>query len=296
MKPKHRHLRIVVAALSLFFVPLHGQTNAKNGGRAQSGPSLAASQSVVSSIKCSDPETSSACKSFKQLVTAKDKDFLSSLFGDAGIRTKHISYVCFRPKSDVFQLIDFDIPANARFMNLSDAGTSLLDMGFDNAFPGSLARLSSEHNLQAYLELRKYWEESGRGDFETSTGLVRIQTFTDGVSSYYGSEWGRWKRPGLHDDEKGTNGELLFEGGNFLIAKHNRDTEAKTTIPDNPELEHIGLTGADVFIQYSFENRNNEKTDYILSVRRSTGRFTETFKSQGVGTDSSSGICLIFNR
>lgn len=53
-------------------------------------------------VACADPDARSACRSFEQLVDANDAALLESI--------KPTSYVCFRPKEDVFMVIHYRAP------------------------------------------------------------------------------------------------------------------------------------------------------------------------------------------
>ena len=51
-----------------------------------------------------------ACKSFKQLLAARDKDLMDSLTGDKDSELRHFAYVCLRSKEDVFKIVNFSEP------------------------------------------------------------------------------------------------------------------------------------------------------------------------------------------
>jgi len=53
-------------------------------------------------VACPDPDARAACRSFAQLVDANDAALLASI--------KPTSYVCFRPKEDVFVVIHYRAP------------------------------------------------------------------------------------------------------------------------------------------------------------------------------------------
>ncbi|MGD0631581.1 MAG: hypothetical protein ABR987_19800, partial [Terracidiphilus sp.] len=70
---------------------------------------------TIPAIKCVDHDTATACKSFKQLVDARDERLLSAVWGQPGQNNRHTSYVCLRKQDDAFSVIDFDIPELKEF-------------------------------------------------------------------------------------------------------------------------------------------------------------------------------------
>ena len=88
----------LIALLSLTTVAATAQTKPNTTSAAKKSPPVAAR--AVPSIKCADPDTVTACKSFKQLVEARDRRILDILMGTQSASTKpssyrrHIAYVC----------------------------------------------------------------------------------------------------------------------------------------------------------------------------------------------------------
>ena len=64
------------------------------------------------STSCSTFETKAACKSYNELVSAKDSELLTLL-------KMHNTYVCFREDEDLFNVIALDTPAPGRFTKVS---------------------------------------------------------------------------------------------------------------------------------------------------------------------------------
>jgi len=56
----------------------------------------------------------------------------------------------------------------------------------------------------------------------------------------------------------------------------------------------ISIDGTEITVEYPFTNANSTTTEYSLTIRRSTGRFTETFASEKRPLTVGTGTCLIY--
>jgi len=107
------------------------------------------------------------------------------------------------------------------------------------------------------------------GETQEFTSAAMLTEYRDGV--FYRVEDGRgyWRRylpePVFHSEAKGG----LFKG-------------LKVTIDDT-----------EISIEYPFRNDTTETTNYSLIIRRSTGRFIETYAGKGIPI-THSGTCLIY--
>jgi hypothetical protein len=54
------------------------------------------------------------------------------------------------------------------------------------------------------------------------------------------------------------------------------------------------IAGTEISIDHTFKNQNGGTTQYSLTIRRSTGRFIETFASADTPGRTHSGTCLIY--
>jgi hypothetical protein len=56
----------------------------------------------------------------------------------------------------------------------------------------------------------------------------------------------------------------------------------------------INIYSTEIFIEHQFTNQNGGTTQYSLTIRRSTGRFTESYSSEGIQNVTHSGTCAIY--
>ena len=103
---------------------------------------------------------------------------------------------------------------------------------------------------------------------------------------------GYWRRAIDSNGKHFVRGDLIFYGGNALIELHN-SAPNNTTVPDYPEDPHIVIDRGMIAVHYSYMNDKGNSVDYSITISRSTGRFTETFRSPSFDTFHESGSCLI---
>lgn len=56
----------------------------------------------------------------------------------------------------------------------------------------------------------------------------------------------------------------------------------------------IDIYPAEILVAYPFDNQASVTTQYSLAIRRSTGRFTETYSSEGTPSTTHSGTCVMY--
>jgi len=56
----------------------------------------------------------------------------------------------------------------------------------------------------------------------------------------------------------------------------------------------IDIDDSELSIDFPFNNQIGGTTQYSLTIRRSTGRFIETYSSDNTATTTHSGTCLIY--
>lgn len=209
-------LAVFVGVCSICDAPLRAQSTVK-----PKGSSVKSSATVRKLISCPDPAAVAACKSFEQLLEARDADILDSI--------KPTSYVCFRPKEDVFWIFRFDKPRG--------------------------------------------WSQPDSSDAQSTRGLASLVEYRNGVSSKAKLGLGTWSRVpsfgGAADRFAYSPVEGRDKGLQFII--------------DSDEIS----------VDFDYQNLDSERVFYSLQIRRSTGRFAETFKIQKVQVEDS-GTCFIY--
>jgi hypothetical protein len=200
--------------LGIVFTSAHGQSK------------VAKSASTTRSVVCTEPQSSEACMSFKQLVEAHDKDVLDRI-------SLPTSYVCFRSDEDAFVIFHLGTAPKSGWKDYHDDA-------------GERPEIKSTFSLTEYR---------------------------DGVFYSFKAASDYWRR--FRADEEPTVNTEVTEGQ----AKGLKVTADETEIS----------------IEYPFENQNSGRTLYSLTIRRSTGRFSERFESGASALGKrSSGTCLIY--
>ena len=254
-------------------------------------PSVAAR--TVPPIKCTDPDSVVACKSLKQLVAARDKDLMNSLTGDKDSRERHYAYVCLRPKDDYFKLVKFDEPLSEEYRpySPSDAANNpvytLLEL---KAFPIGGEALPVKQ-LGELMDAQKKWIE-GHDEFHVyQIGWVDVNSWESGILASYISEIGKWSRPSLQGHTS-SNEDATFESAHQWLADFNEANANQLASADDREKPRISVDDTNISVRYSYKNKNNDSTDYTLTIQRSTGRFTESFEATGTEPFEDSGTCI----
>ncbi len=201
--------------LLLLIAVIHAQQ--KTAQQPQSPP-----RAKLPTVDCSEAQTSKACNSFKQLFEAHDKDILDRL-------SSPTTYVCFRPKEDVFLIFHVTEPT-----------------------PNDWER--AEHSR------------------ETQKAAAVFAEFRNGVN--------------YHD---------TFAPG-VWIRMNSFDKDPFFKFPDQyaHDRESVFIDPAEITIDYPFDDQHGGTTQYSLVIRRSTGRFLETFAVKTTASSTNSGTCLMY--
>ena len=276
-------MRFLILVFSGILVAVSAFAQTKPAQNSHSAPAPAKKAVSMPSIKCDDPESSKACKSFKQLMDAKDKDLTNMVLGDPGpgIDT-HRSYVCFRPNVDTFFIIQADEPKKGM----------LYRYPLGSKFLPSFAFLDREHPVSE--ETKKRWVDEHVDSMLYTFRSVGMSIYADGIFSDFVMDYGDWSCVRGIDSLTCYGDTPTFEGGFAWLEAFNARNKNSLAADDDPEHGHIEINEYVISLHYSFQNKLKSKTDYHLTIQRSTGRFHETFEVPGMDTSEASGSCLIY--
>ena len=293
MKRWHNFTLSIIVLLSLGFVETVAvsQTKPNTTGTAKKSPSVAAR--TLPTIKCTDPDSMVACKSFKQLVDARDKDLLDSLTGDKESKQRHFAYACLRPKDDAFEVIEFDEPLPAQYRPHSS-----LDYG--NNLVSTLQKLRAFPYIEGkpnthLIEAQSKWYEDHDDFYVYDFGAVEVDSWRNGILSDYISDSGKWRKLAAQGNSS-SNEDATFESAHQWLADFDEASANQLASADDREKPRISVDDTSIAVRYSFKNQNNDYTDYRLNIQRSTGRFIESFETTGIEPFENSGICMMFKQ
>lgn len=114
-----------------------------------------------------------------------------------------------------------------------------------------------------------------------------------------------WKQPDDHVGETQPSSETLTEYRDGVLYnvvaglgywwRSSPDGEPEFTL-QNSRIEGLMLAifPTEISIDYPFKKQNGGTTHYSLTIRRSTGRFIETFAGENTPITTHSGTCLIY--
>jgi hypothetical protein len=246
---------------------------------------------TIPTIKCTDADSMAACKSFKQLVDARDKGLLDSLTGSKDVGKKHFAYVCLRPKNDSFKIVDFYEPSSGEYRSYSppDLPKNLLSaMEEQDAFPYEKGLPVIPH-----MDAQKIWYEDHDDFHMYEFDTVYVEAWENGIMADYVSDSGKWRRASFQGHILAQTG-ASFEGAFEWLTRYSKANDNKLAVIDNPEHAHISIDDTSIYVRYSFKNKNGDFTGYTLNIQRSTGRFTESFAAPGLDSYDDSGTCMSF--
>jgi hypothetical protein len=293
MKKRQNVTLSIIVLLSLSFADTVAvsQTKPNIASPPKKSPSVAVR--TVPAIKCTDPDSMVACKSFKQLVDARDKGLLDSLTGNKDSRDKHFAYVCLPPKEDTFKVVEFDEPSPEEYRPYSPpvAGMKLVALMQENeAFPYKEGMPVTQH-----LDVREKWYED-HDDFSSyEFGWIYVDSWESGILTDYVSDIGKWKRP-LPQGHSPSVEDVFFESAHQWLAKFNEADANQFAAVDDRKRPRISVGDTEIYVRYSYKNKHDDYTDYTLTIQRSTGRFTESFEATGLDPSEDSGTCMIFKQ
>lgn len=296
----------VVLFCAFLSVAAAGQT--KGPATPSRKRSSACAERAVPTIKCDDHATAAACKSFKELVQARDKQILKEVLGDPCHDRSHVSYVCLRPQSDAFSVIEFDVP-EPRDYHAPSSITEDLARSADDSLPTNRQfRDTLESAKQAIENLefsdfsdppavssftKDHWFQDHGKEFVYSSGGIVDFRYQDGIDAGSVYDFGEWSMLATNKSSKQQDLAAWFVGGYAWIERFNLQHADVSARDDNPEHGHITLDPDTIQVHYKFENVSGATVDYTLHVHRLTGRFVETFESPS-GNDEASGTCMMF--
>jgi hypothetical protein len=246
---------------------------------------------TVPSVRCTDPDSMVACKSFRQLVDARDKDLIDSLTGDKESKQRHFAYVCLRPKDDVFKVVEFDEPPREDFRPYTPP---------DGA--GSLGATLFEAEALPYVEgkpatkvmdAQKKWYENHDEFSVYQVGSVYVESWEKGIANASVSDFEKWRLP-LPQSHSRSDVDASFESAHQWLAVFNEANDNQFGAVDDRERPRILVDDTSVYVRYDYKNKNSDYTDYTLNIQRLTGRFTESFEAAGVAPFEDSGTCISF--
>jgi hypothetical protein len=257
---------------------------------------------TIPTIKCSDAESMTACKSFKQLVVAGDKPIIDIITGTrsapakpSGYR-KHVAYVCPRKDLDDFWTVDFDLPKGESYEPYSFYLTEEA-VKRSNEQLAFLGPSTPNHPVDPSIQ-DQWYEEHLDGEIY-DFGTVGTHEYTDGLPSEWEYDFGKWSRPSETQDDPASDDKATFEGAYVWLERHTGNEKDSPDIGDDPEHAHISIADGNIHIHYLFETKTGAHIDNELNIQESTGRFTQTFivrEAPSLGNVESTGACMIFKQ
>jgi hypothetical protein len=273
------------------------QTKPTTTSPAKKSPPVVAK--VIPVIKCTDPDTMAACKSFKQLVEARDERIVKILLGmlstyrNLSDSHRHIAYVCLAKGSDKFKTVDFDLPKGKSYTHYSFYlnEDTLRRSEEHSAFLGPstpnhpVSQLTQDQWFNEHLSQEVY-------DF----GEVDVHEYKDGLHYDWENDFGKWSRPSDTQNDPAYDGEANLVGAYEWLERHTGIDKDSPDIGDDPEHAHITIADGTVYVHYRFQNKSGGNTQYRLKIQESTGRFTETFTPSDMEAFENSGTCITFKQ
>jgi hypothetical protein len=257
---------------------------------SSSSKSATASTRVLPTIKCDDHDSAVACKSFKQLIDARDSGVLFGIMGDPEDAGRHFAYVCPRRGADTFTIVEFTVAEKKKFRPFA----SFASMGndeFKQTIAGAMLGRDPAHPLSLFAI--NQFSQDHRDGILYAQGSVALASYQDGELAGLQIESGEWSQStksvgSAHDDSY-----AAFSGGHYWIQTYNETISGEPPEVDDPTNLHLYLDGRVVYAHYGYKNRDGDFIDYVIQIHRSTGRFTETFKLPADRSDDT-GTCMIF--
>lgn len=302
-----RILRCGILFFAIFSAAAAGQSN----GPATASPkrTVAGAARTIPAIKCVDHETAAACKSFKQLVDARDKRLLEAVWGEQGHNNKHASYVCFRPQEDAFNVIEFDVPEakeytpsqwtlNEEVARYDDDSVPtrtemgpMMERSKEAAEMGEFLDSSDPQGVSQYT--KDQWFQDHSKDFVYAPGLIADLRYQNGLDKGPVLENGEWSMLASNRGAIQHDPPAWFTGAYAWIERFNSQHGNVSAKDDEPEHAHITVDPSSIYIHYKFENPSQDLVGYKMQINRLTGRFVEYFTFPD-GNDEASGTCTIF--
>lgn len=290
----------VIALLSLgLATTANPQTRPNTASPAKKSIPIAVK--TIPTIKCTNPDTMTACKSFKQLVDARDKRILDILTGTQSAPAKpsghrrHVAYVCPRKDLDDFWTVDFDLPKGKSYEPYSFYLTeeAVKRSNEQLAFFGPS---TPNHPVDQSIQDQWYEEHIDREIYDF--GTVETHEYTDGLPLEWEYDFGKWSRPSETQNDPATDDTAAFEGAYVWLERHTGNEKDSPDIGDDPEHAHISIVDGNIHVHYLSETKTGAHIYKELNIQESTGRFTQTFivrEAPSLANIESTGACMIFN-
>jgi hypothetical protein len=300
MHTRHASIFSIIALLSFGLTATTAIPQTKPSTTSSPKKSSPVVARTIPAIKCTDPDSMAACKSFKQLVEARDPRLMDVLVGapskygrQLAKYYRHIAFVCLAKNSDDFKTVDFSLPKANSYRPFS--------------FYSSVDSIKTSFELSAFLgpstpthpvapSVQDQWFNEHLNQEIYDTGEVDVHRYQDGLHADREMDYGKWSRPSETQNDPTYDDKAMFEGAYVWLAGHTGDDKDSPDIGDDPEHAHISITDGIVYVRYRFQNQKGGNTDYGLSIQESTGRFTETYTPSDTEATEHSGACMIFKQ
>lgn len=300
-----RTLSVAAAFYASLSIIAAAQTNGPSAAPPKR-PTSSASRTIPA-IKCIDHDAAAACKSFKELLDARDTGLLAQVLGTPTFR-RHTSYVCLRPNADFFSVVDLDIPEPKAYSPKLDTDEEIARHADDSVPTNATMREMMERSKKTeedseFMDFsdppsvsqftKDKWYQDHSKEFVYSPGVVVDFRYQDGINMGAAEDWGEWSM--LASSKGGTQNDppTWFLGGYAWIERFDSQNGDQSAKDDDPKHGHISVDLSSIQVQYRYENPSGDMVDYSMQINRLTGRFVESFTNP-YGTNRESGTCMIF--
>jgi hypothetical protein len=293
MHLRHTPMLSIVTLLSICLTATAAESQTKP---TTTGPAKKSSLVVakpIPTIKCTDPGSMAACKTFKQLVEARDERIVKIMLGTSSKYHGHVTYVCLAQTSDKFMTVDFNVPHGNSYSPYSywSSDDVLRRSEEQSAFLGP-----STPNHPVDSSIQDQWFDEHLNQEVYDFGTVDVHEYRNGLHVNWETDSGKWSRLSETQKEQAYDNTANFTGAYAWLARHTGTTKDSPDIGDDPEHAHITIGDSTIYVSYRFENNNGGATDYGLQIQKSTGRFTETFTPSDMEAFEDSGTCMVFKQ
>jgi hypothetical protein len=283
-----------IALLSLGFTTTAAASQTKPSTTSPAKRSSPVAARTIPTIKCTDPDTMAACKSFKQLVEARDERILKIVMGRQSKYYGHIAYICLRGETDEFKTVDFDLPNKESYRPYSSyLSDDVLRRSEElSAFFG---QSTPYHPVDPAIQDQWFNEYLNQEVYDF--GDVDLHQYENGLHEYWEIDHGKWSRTSESQSNPAYDAEATFEGAYVWLERHTGNDKDSPDIGDDPEHAHISIVDGKIHIHYSFESKTGVDIHVQLDIQESTGRFTQTVfvpALSSLGPIEESGTCMIF--
>ena len=293
MHRRHTPILSIVTLLSFGLTATAAVSQVKPNTTSPAKKSSPLVAKTIPAIKCTDPDTAIACKSFKQLVEARDERIVKIILGTPSKYHGHVAYVCLAQNSDKFTTVDFDLPIGKSYSPYSVyLSEDVVKRGWEQS--AFLGPSTPNHPVDPSIQDQWFNEHMNQEVYDFNS--VDVHGYRNGLHVDWQLDFGKWSRPSETQMNPAHDGEATFVGAYVWLARHTGVDKDAPDIGDDPEHAHISIVDGTVYVYYRFDNNNSGKTDYALRIQQSTGRFTETFTPFGKEAFEESGTCMMFKQ